>query len=606
MRSLIIVMLPGMIAAVLFGTQVGALEIGPNETVFPEPVKLGTPWVKRSDAEYRGIHESGEPNAPGLANVTRFAPQAEEVGERLMILIPEELDDFQEQFLRPAYLFPDIEPPSPSQLELDGPRLRLGQLLRLALSRNMEVQILRMESEVQEARVWQAMAEFDPVLEASVTWEDLNRPQNTQDFLSSGGSIFDPGVGTGEPRRFEEQNQRYNFRFTGKAITGATYELNTRVDRIRSTLTRTSEANIFDPEFTSRVGITITQPLARDAGRSINLAAIRVARKNEEISALEVQAKVLEVVSRIITAYIDLVFHYNEIRLSRLETEILQLLLVQREDQVERGLVSARQLREVQARLGEALDSLLQAEQRFEQRRREILRLAASSGDPDHNRNFIPVGQLRRDLPSLDEQELLANARGFRIDYLKAQRELEAIEIELGFVRNQKLSRLDLVATGGFNGLEGNAYRSLANGVGEPYPDFTIGLVFSRPWNNSRARGREIEVQRRRMQGVMEIRQLEHETAFQIRSALGSIEQLERRLEAAARIRGYFQEEVIEEELQLERGNRSIYDTLQFFGDLSSARIRELGIVAELNKALIQLYTADGSLLHRLGIDFVE
>lgn len=580
--------------------------IGPSQRVFSNERPPPTPMVSARDAHYSGLDSSGEPNYPEMQDLVRYSERTSGVPDRLQILVPEDAIDFQEQFLRPAYIFPEIVPPSPSDLELDGPRMRLGSLIRLALSRNMEIQILRMESGIQEARVWQAMAEFDPLLEASATVEDLARPQNTQDFLSTGGSIFDPTVGTGEPRRFEEFNHRYNLRFTGKAVTGATYELSFRVDRLQNTLTRTSEANIFDPEYTSRIGLTVTQPLFRDGGRAVNLAPIRIARKNQEISDLDIRSKVLEVVSRVITNYIDLVFHYNEIRLIRLESEILQLLMEQRAEQVERGIVSVRQLREIQARLGESTDNLLQAEQRFNQRRKEVLRLISSSADPDHLRNFIPYGQLRREVPKLDERELLANALSHRIDYLKALKGLEIDEIELAYVRNQRRARLDIVATGGFNGLEGNAYRSLSAGPTEPYPDYSIALVYSRPWHNSRVRSREVEVRRRRMQSVMEARQLEHDTTFQIRNALDSIGQLQRRMEMAARMRDHFRQEVEEEQLQLEKGNRSIYETLQFFGDLSGAKIRELSIVSELNKALIQLYTADGTLLERLGIEMQD
>jgi len=78
------------------------------------------------------------------------------------------------------------------------------------------------------------------------------------------------------------------------------------------------------------------------------------------------------------------------------------------------------------------------------------------------------------------------------------------------------------------------------------------------------------------------------------------------RLRTAMELRSYYEEEVEAEQLLLEKGDRSIYETLQFFTDLSGARIRELQIVTDLNKALIDFYTVEGTLLERLGVSFAE
>lgn len=513
MRFIIFVFLSG--ALLIQGSLAGEATspIGLNTFNPVEEAPIPTAFVDSEDSRFDGIHHSGELNRPMMDWIAGF-PRGEP--GQWQLLVPEEEMNFRDRYLRSSHIFSEIEPPSPMDLNISGNGLALGQALRLALAQNMDVQIVRMEKEIQQARVTQAMGTFDPTWEISTTFEVLNRPQNTQEFLSTGGSPFDPEVGTGEPRRFEDNNQRYALTLTGKIPQGTTYEMNLRMDVLDNTLTRTSDANIYDPEY------------------------------------------------------------------------------------------SIRQLREIQAQLGESLDTLLHAEQRFESHRRAILRLISSSADPDYNRNFIPVGQMRTELPELNEASLFQNALQFRADYLQSQKELELDEIELDFVRNQAKPRLDFVTSTGFNGLEGDAYNAFAVGPSEPYVDFTVGLIISRPWNNSQARARVREIRKRRMQSVMEIRRLEHDTSFQIRTAVDSLEQLKRRLEASIKIREYFEIEVEEEELQLEKGNRSIYDTLQFYSDLSDAKTRELSILTEMNKALVQLYTVDGSLLNRLGIELVD
>lgn len=578
--------------------------IGPNTLLFPEETRFETPWVDDEDVFFSGMDGSGEPNRPEMRWLLRY-PMNPPGG--MVLMVPEAATNFVERYLRPSYIFSEVDPPNISDLELDGDPLTIGSAIRLALTRNMEVQIVQMETEIQDALVWQSRAEFDPVFETSIGFESLARPQNTQEFISSGGNpVLDPGTGTGEPRKFEDENQRYGLGFQGKMPSGLTYELEAQFDVIDNTLVRTSEANVFDPEYSTRFGLSLTQPLLRNASDEVNLSPIRVAQKNRELSELEFEAVTLRVVSEIIKNYYDLTFSYNEIRLRRLEVETLQLLVEQRREQVELGLVSVRQIREILAQLAESTDNLLLAEQRFNEKRQEILRAISSAGDADHNRNFVPRGQMPTVVPELDEDTIISRALERRVDYRRAMKELELDEIEIAFARNQSQAELNLVGTAGLNGLGETHYDALERSVGEPYADFTIALVYSRPWNNSRAKARVLELRRRRMQTVMELRQIEHITAFEVRKAVETLRQQELRLKTAIEIRRYFEEEVEEEQLLLEKGDRSIYDTLQFYSDLSDARIRELSIINDLNKSIIDLRVAEGTLLEELGITFLN
>jgi outer membrane protein len=576
--------------------------IGVNQLVVPENETFATPMVDPEESRFNGVDHTGETNRPQVSWLLRF-PKLQESG--LQLLVPEGGKEFEERYLRPGHIFSDIELPDISSVELDGNPLTIGSIIRLALVRNMDLQISNMQAEVNAALVWQALSEFDPVFQTEMNLESLARAQNTQEFISTGGDPFDPEF-SDEPRRFDEWNQRYSMGFQGKTPYGTTYDFSAGFDIIRNTLTDTSESNLFNPEHVTTVGVQITQPLLQGAGREVNLAPIRVARKNKEISEMEFRETANQVVGQLVKAYYDLVLGYNEIRLRRYEVETLQLLANQRRGQVERGLVSIRQLREILARLAESSDNLLLSEQRFNQTRQAILKLASSEGDPDHNRNFIPVGQMPRNIPEMDEVIFINNAIRYRADYLRFMKELELDEIELDFYENQAKSRLDLVGRTGINGLGNDPNDAMTRALDRSLFDFTVGIVYSRPWNNSRARAKVLEIRKRRMQSVMELKKLQHDAAFEIRQAMDQVEQQGTRLETALELREYFEQEIEDEQILLEKGDRSIYDSLQYYTDLTDAAVREQTIIADLNKAIIDLYLADGSLLRRIGITFLE
>lgn len=577
----------------------GVSPLGDNRKAESAEDPFPSPFVKDEDLLFYSLDRSGEPNQPQMLPWSSYPVTRQNA---LILIIPEEVSGFSENYLRPAHIFSEVELPSISQVELEGPRIALDAALRLALTRNLDVQILRMEVDIQESRVRQARGEFDPTLEVSTRFEETNRPQNTQEFLGSGGNIFDPGIGTGEPRPFDESAIRFNMKLEGKTPTGLSYEVGTRLESVENSIQRDSEANLFRPEYTTFLGVTVTQPLLRDFGREVNLASARAAQKNKEVAMLEFRSTVLQIVSEVIKNYYDFILAYNEMRLRRLEAETLTLLAEQRKDQVERGLVSIRQLREIQARVGESLDKMLVAEQRFEEKRTEILRRISGDADPDFMRNFLPVGQLSDRVPGMVEERLYAEALALRPDYLQRLRELELDEIELGYVRNQAKSSLNLVGSTGLNGLGSDPYDAWERSVDQEFFEASVALVFQRPWNNATANARVREIQKRRIQSVLELRQIEHNTRFGIRAALSSVDRQKIRLSTAAEIRSYFQEELEEEQVLLEKGDRSIYDTLQFFSDLYEARVRELTVLTDLNKSLIDLWVLNGTLLEKIGI----
>jgi outer membrane protein TolC len=88
--------------------------------------------------------------------------------------------------------------------------------------------------------------------------------------------------------------------------------------------------------------------------------------------------------------------------------------------------------------------------------------------------------------PSLETALQVAMDR--REDLRRAKLDLEREGIQLAYAKNQRLPRLDLVATYGINGLEYSASRALGYSRMEDYPNWTLGLQLTFPLENRQAK----------------------------------------------------------------------------------------------------------------------
>lgn len=498
---------------------------------------------------------------------------------------------------RPAYELPE-------EKVLPERTLSLKETISRALEQNLDVKIKLLDDSIAGDLNRQAVGAFNPVFNLTGTYEDLNRPQNSQDYVATGGTGLDPNFLNREPRIFKEDNFRFKAAIEGKLPVGTKYELFSRLDVLRNTLNTTNPLALFTPEYQSFTGLTLTQPLWKGFGTDVNLAEIRVARKNKQISELEFRSKTLEVVATAMQSYYDLAYLSQEMALRREEKELALRLTRDRKEALERGQSSSRDVNRAESALAETIEDLTKAKAAVYQRQAEVLSLISDAPSDSTPRLIVPITALPAAFPlSLDAGAFISEALAHRPEYLAARHKIERENIRLVYAENQIWPQVDFQSTAGVNGLTGDGHSTYRKAFGDTDGfQWSVGVVFSVPLGNDTAIGARDAARKRKEQALLELQQVETNTALSVQQLVSLYQAQRERLQAMRFFRDNAQKALSDLELRQERGQAGDVELLKFKRDLTDARTRELAALADLQKVLVRLYQISGTLLERENI----
>lgn len=502
---------------------------------------------------------------------------------------------FLRRYIRPSHLFF-------TQTSLSAAasphKLSLEEAIRLTLATNLNIQIQDIQTDIEKSRIAIEKGAFDPVFEASSTFQKNRYPQNAQEFVSS---RFGLNALSGEPNIFAEENLRNAVKLSGRQYTGMSYELAYNLNIIENTVNDTSSSSLYSPEYTSILSLKITQPLARDSGPEVNLAPIKIARRNREIANAELQATLQQTLVEMILSYFELVYASEEFNIRQAEVDVFNILIQQTEKRLEKGQGSMRQLLSARATQAQSIDRQILAEKNLAEacsRLKEFMQ--PENHTADHQ--LLPIGHFTLDLPQASRQDIITTTLANSPELLRYQFELERDRLELRVALDQARPQVNLTAAVGNTGLDQDVNQAIYSGFDRSTYSAEIGIVYSRPWDNSAAAGRVREVKKQRRQTELEIKRIQHQAIARALRYYDELAIQQRRFVNANSIRKFMEQELNEEEILVEKGEKTLFETLEFYQDLYESKIRELSVMRDLNRAKANLWFANGTLLEKLGI----
>lgn len=459
----------------------------------------------------------------------------------------------------------------------------LEEAILMALERNLEIQVERRAPQIRDERIVGALAEFDPSLNFRILYEDLEREQNTREF-----------VATDNISVFTEENLLFQTSLTGKVPFGTSYEIVMNSDSLENSL-NDREVSRFRPEYDSDLALTITQPLLRDFGTEINRTQVRLAMSDRKISELDLRAKVLEVVAAVMDAYVETIFGQENVAVKQDAIELAQSLKKENERRVELGVMKPIDVIQADAAVAEAEEAMIVAETFLFQRRNTLKSLIFEDFEAVSGLRVEAADRLQVDVPNVgDRTEWIVRALANNPEFLKQRETASQEDIRYRFARNQTLPRLDFQTTLGYNGLDGDYWGSFESFRERTGPEFTAGFVFSYPLGNRRAKSVLKESEIRREQAAMSVQFTQNSVAAAVDSAIEEVKANGRRLEATGKSVELAREALDAELKRLETGVGTSYDLRRAQEELSNARTRSLGALAELRKSITALWRVSG------------
>jgi outer membrane protein TolC len=520
---------------------------------------------------------------------------------------------------------------SVAELEFPGSSvttLSLGEAIQMALRNNLEVESDKVAVGVEQARTRYATGVFDPVFRLELTRESIQRPditsnlttaesllqqaqilaieENTRAIQLASGQPVTPFVTLPEGRIvvFDQDTDRFESSIGVKTPLGTQLAFVARQAKIRSTFD--GDPRTITPFYQAFGGIEVRQPLLKDFGPAANLFDVRTSRVNERVAALTWEKSLSDSIAQVISTYIDMIFAESDMRTKREAIAADTKLAQQNQRRLELGFMSPIDVQQARAQVSLDQEQLIQSKNLFMERQLALRRLITKESTSGPPSIFMPVMMPALVAPGTKRDDLMATAFRKRPDYNAAVTDAEKQDLRLRFAKNQYWPTLDLVGTYGYNGLAEHWESARDAAASSQAPQWTFGVQFSMPLGGVQPRAQLAVVRGLKEQALLKIKQSELTVTVDVDTALSRIEMSRQRLETARNTRELNEEAVRIAYRRLEEGQYSSFDLIEQQRKLYDAKSRELGARAELDRAIVGLWLATGTVLENTGVTIVK
>ncbi|MCJ7544617.1 MAG: TolC family protein [Phycisphaerae bacterium] len=465
---------------------------------------------------------------------------------------------------------------APASTQPAGEVLRLTreQAILMALENNKALIVQRYNPDLRREAVELQQAVFDPNLTASFSFDRTRTDDSSTDTISKGA---DAEVGY-------SQLFATGLEVDLAAGTDATYQSG-------------------PDDFTSRLALTLTQPLLRGFGPAVKLASLRQARVDLAISQYELRGYAETVVSDVEKGYWSYALAQQKTRIVTQSLQIAQDQLTDTQERVTVGKLARAQLAAAEAEVALRKEELINARSTEAKARLTLLRLLSPLGDSPLLRELLVL-----DEPAADTQELgsvdlhVQTALRQRPDLNQARLQINRGDLEIVKTRNGLLPKMDLFVTLGKTGYAdsfGPSWDDLTRG--NSY-DMQVGVDLEYPPLNRSARATHRRAVLTRDQSTAAVANLVELAETDIRSGYIEILRAREQVSATAATRNYREETLRVEtaRFQAEKSTSLLVNIAQ--RDLLSSRVGEVEAVVGYLNALVDLHRLEGSLLERRGI----
>jgi HAE1 family hydrophobic/amphiphilic exporter-1 len=521
-------------------------------------------------------------------------------------------------------------PQSAARVGIDSSKritLTLRDAILMALENNRDIEIERLNTQMNEFDLRAAWGVYDPNLAATLYYDRRTIPATS--IFASGKTDNVIGAAT--------LNQRLPWQ--GSSFQGV-------FDNNRSTTA--NPFNDLNPQYTTNLNFSFTQPLLRNRTTDAARRQIRISKKRLDISDSQFRQRAIEIIAQVQRAYWDLVFARRDLEIKRESVDLANTQLEHNERLVEAGTLARSDIISARVELERRRDEAEAAVDAIQRAENALKALMLQPGNNEiWQSELVPVEQPQVDstvsLPLEDALKLAVQNRP-EMEQFRLRGELNKIDAE--YFRNQtkpqvdffvsyttvglagrlrttpnpfvisnaistqrtnalitRVNRLtpndppiDLIQPTSFGAvpadLIGSYGQSLLNLLKNDFRSWRFGLNINLPIHNrtaeanlgrSLAEGKQIEVQRQKTEQLIEV---------EVRNALQAVETAKKRVDAAKNSRINAELQYQSEQRKFDAGQSTNFFVLDRQNALSAARGRELRALTDYTKSVAELQRA--------------
>lgn len=376
--------------------------------------------------------------------------------------------------------------------------MTLSECIRRALQHNFDIRAQSYNPAISQTQLVEAEAAFDAEMFLDFTYVNQDRAvANEFDAGQSEQRITSVGV---------------------RQLLPTGMNVSTRVQHTRVFTDFTFQT--INPAYTTAFVTEIRQPLLRGFGLDVNRAQINIAAAQRDISTEQFIQQVRDILLNVETAYWNLV---QARRTASILAESVAQNRATYESVLDRADFDATEVEIQNAKSG------------WDQRVVEFVEAVRSIRDAEDQIKVLlndpelllsrQVEIIPSDLPlvsplQVDQLSDVRTALESRSEIRAARKSIDITRINVGVAKNQLLPQLDLSMTYTVEGVEDSADESLDRMTTNRFRSYTVGLNFSLPIGNRRARSANRRARLQESQAVAQLRSIMDQIVVEVNNAV--------------------------------------------------------------------------------------
>ena len=478
----------------------------------------------------------------------------------------------------------------------------LREAVRRATLNNYDVAVAAFAPAVEETRVVEAEARFDPAFRQQFEFQYSDRQISNTTF----GTFADQNPLVSDLTR----NYTSTTSLVQQLQGGGEASLNYQATYLDSPTAGLLRGQLLDSSFESDLNLRFSQPLLRDAGRDVNRVRIVINRNSQRQALLEFREQLEETLLEVERTYWELYRATREVEIQR----DLLALTVETADRIRDRLggdAESLQVAQALVAVSDREAALIQAESDV---RQLSDRLKLLMNDPAY-----PVAGAAVIVPTtgpvlapllFDLTDAAETATIYRTDIARQLLQVERADDVLVVGRNQVLPQFDIVLSGGFQGLNDSYGGAVENQFEFDNFSAAAGFQFEIPLGNREARSILKRALIQREQAIVQYAALLAQIEFEVKQAGRTLSTTYAILSTRSRSR-----EAAQEQVRAIRAKEATGEPLtpqfsdlklRFLSSLAAARVAEAQAVAQYNAAIAAYERARGTLLRYNNVTLAE
>jgi len=483
-------------------------------------------------------------------------------------------------------------------------RLKLEEAVALALEHNINLEVSRLSLASAAEGMFAAAGIFDPYLSASGDTSYSSSPSTNQ---LQGATVS------------ESRRRTFDLSLGALLPTGTQAAVTWENSRSETN----STFYYLNPNYNSSLGVSLTQPLLKGFGTDVNRNGVEVARKGAEISRLQFEEIVISTVQQVETAYWDLVYAIDNLKVKQQSLSLARDLLDQTRTRVRIGTSAPIDIVQSEATVATREQEIILAEHAVAEAADVLKGLMGFETLQDWGSTVVPVDELQVNRAPVDLEAAIATAFERRTELKQEEIQKAIAQMNLVVAENQVRPQLDLVVGYGYLGV-GGTLRQEDPQTGEivtvrggwddaldmvteaDYDQWSAAVNFRYLLGNGQAKAQ-------RAQRRFEARSAEQVVAAQrqaviqqVRRAVRLVESSAKSIDAAAKARELAERNLDAEQKKFANGMSTNYQVLQIQEDLAAAQAAELQSHVAYRKSKVGYNVSTGTLLDVVGVTLRE